>query len=93
MMNFVRPQIYFKRKEEIEKLEEDFRKDCETSVSEYLRKLVLLGYQSKRKEDAVSINTELKRLQRQTESLKQDLSLIKKCVFAMYEIIEKKDGE
>ena len=89
MMNFVRPQIYFKRKEEIEKLEEDFRKDCETSVSEYLRKLVLLGYQSKRKEDAVSISTELQRLQRQTESLKQ----IKKCVFAIYEIIEKKEGE
>ena len=93
MMNFVRPQIYFKKKEEIEKLEEDFRKDCETSVSEYLRKLVLLGYQSKRKEDAVSISTELRRLQRQMESLKQDLSLVKQCVFEMYKFLEKKEGE
>lgn len=93
MMNFVRPQIYFKRKEEIEKLKEDFRKDCETSLSEYLRKLVMLGYQSKRKEDSVSISAELRRLQRQMESLKQDLSLMKQCVFAMYEIIEKKEGE
>lgn len=92
-MNFVRPQIYFKRKEEIEKLKEDFRKDCETSLSEYLRKLVMLGYQSKRKEDSVSISAELRRLQRQMESLKQDLSLMKQCVFAMYEIIEKKEGE
>ena len=92
-MNFVRLQIYFKRKEEIEKLEEDFRKDCETSVSEYLRKLVMLGYQSKRKEDSVSISAELRRLQRQMESLKQDLSLMKQCVFEMYKCLEKKEGE
>ena len=53
----------------------------------------MLGYQSKRKEDAVSISAELKRLQRQTESLKQDLSLIKKCVFEMYKFLEKKEDE
>ena len=92
-MNFVRPQIYFTKKDEIEKLEEDFRKDDEKSVSEYLRKLVMLGYQSKRKEDPVSINAELRRLQRQMESLKQDLSLVKQCVFEMYKFLEKKEGE
>ena len=92
-MNFIRPQIYFTKKDEIEKLEEDFRKDGEKSVSEYLRKLVMLGYQSKRKEDFVSINAELRRLQRQMESLKQDLSLVKQCVFEMYKFLEKKEGE
>ena len=92
-MNFIRPQIYFTKKDEIEKLEEDFRKDDEKSVSEYLRELVMLGYQSKRKEDSVSINAELRRLQRQMESLKQDLSLVKKCVFEMYKFLEKKEGE
>lgn len=92
-MNFIRPQIYFTKKDEIEKLEEDFRKDSETSVSEYLRKLVILGYKSKRKEDPVSINAELRRLQRQMESLKQDLSLVKQCVFEMYKSLEKKEGE
>lgn len=92
-MNFIRPQIYFTKKDEIEKLEEDFRKDDEKSVSEYLRKLVILGYKSKRKEDPVSINAELRRLQRQMESLKQDLSLVKQCVFEMYKSLEKKEGE
>lgn len=92
-MNFIRPQIYFTKKDEIEKLEEDFRKDDEKSVSEYLRKLVMLGYWSKRKEDSVSINAELRRLQRQMESLKQDLSLVKKCVFEMYKFLEKKKSE
>lgn len=92
-MNFIRPQIYFTKKDEIEKLEEDFRKDDEKSVSEYLRKLVMLGYQSKRKEDSVSISAELRRLQRQMESLKQDLSLVKQCVFEMYKFLEKKEGE
>lgn len=92
-MNFIRPQIYFTKKDEIEKLEEDFRKDDEKSVSEYLRKLVMLGYQSKRKENPVSINAELRRLQRQMESLKQDLSLVKQCVFEMYKFLEKKEGE
>lgn len=92
-MNFIRPQIYFTKKDEIEKLEEDFRKDDEKSVSEYLRKLVMLGYQSKRKEDSVSISTELRRLQRQIESMKQDLSLVKQCVFEMYKFLEKKEGE
>lgn len=92
-MNFVRPQIYFTKKDEIEKLEEDFRKDDEKSVSEYLRKLVMLGYRSKRKEDPVSINAELRRLQRQMETLKQDLSLVKQCVFEMYKSLEKKKSE
>lgn len=92
-MNFIRPQIYFTKKDEIEKLEEDFWKDDEKSVSEYLRKLVMLGYQSKRKEDSVSISTELRRLQRQMESMKQDLSLVKQCVFEMYKFLEKKEGE
>ncbi len=92
-MNFIRPQIYFTKKDEIEKLEEDFRKDDEKSVSEYLRKLVMLGYWSKRKEDSVSINAELRRLQRQMESLKQDLSLVKKCVFEMYKSFEEKKSE
>lgn len=92
-VNFIRPQIYFTKKDEIEKLKEDFRKDGEKSVSEYLRKLVMLGYRSKRKEDSVSINAELRRLQRQTESLKQDLSLVKKCVFEMYKSLEKKKSE
>lgn len=92
-VNFVRPQIYFTKKDEIEKLEEDFRKDDEKSVSEYLRKLVMLGCQSKRKGDSASINAELRRLQRQMESLKQDLSLVKQCVFEMYKFLEKKEGE
>lgn len=92
MMNFVRPQIYFTKKDEIEKLEEDFRKDDEKSVSEYLRKLVILGYRSKRKEDSVFINAELRRLQRQMESLKQDLSLVKKCVFEMYKFLGEERG-
>ena len=92
-MNFIRPQIYCTKKDEIEKLEEDFRKDDEKSVSEYLRKLVMLGYWSKRKEDSVSINAELRRLQRQMESLKQDLSLVKKCVFEMYKSFEEKKSE
>ena len=92
-MNFIRPQIYFTKKDEIEKMKEDFRKDDEKSVSEYLRKLVMLGYQSKRKENPVSINAELRRLQRQMESLKQDLSLVKQCVFEMYKFLEKKEGE
>lgn len=92
-MNFIRPQIYFTKKDEIEKLEEDFRKYDEKSVSEYLRKLVMLGYWSKRKEDSVSINAELRRLQRQMESLKQDLSLVKKCVFEMYKSFEEKKSE
>lgn len=42
-VNLIRPQIYFAKKDEIEKLEDDFRKNKETSVSEYLRKLVMLG--------------------------------------------------
>lgn len=92
-VNFIRPQIYFTKKDEIEKLEEDFMKDDEKSVSEYLRKLVMLGYQSKRKEDSASINAELRRLQRQMESLKQDLSLVKQCVFEMYKFLEKKEVE
>ena len=45
------------------------------------------------KEDSVSINAELRRLQRQMESLKQDLSLVKKCVFEMYKSLEEKKSE
>lgn len=92
-MNFIRPQIYFTKKDEIEKLENDFRKSKEKSVSDYLRNLIMLGYQTKMKEDPVSINAELRRLQRQMESLKQDLSLVKQCVFEMYKFLEKKEGE
>lgn len=92
-MNFIRPQIYFTKKDEIEKLENDFRKSKEKSVSDYLRNLIMLGYQTKMKEDPVSINAELRRFQRQMESLKQDLSLMKQCVFEMYKSLEKEEGE
>ena len=92
-VNFIRPQIYFTKKDEIEKLEDDFRKSKEKSVSDYLRNLIMLGYQTKRKEDPVSINSELRRLRMEMESLKQDLSLIKQCVFAMYKPLEKKKSE
>lgn len=90
-MNFIRPQIYFTKKDEIEKLEDDFGKSKEKSVSDYLRNLIMLGYQTKIKEDSVSINSELRRLRMEMESLKQDLSLIKQCVFAMYKLLEKKE--
>lgn len=90
-MNFIRPQIYFAKKDEIEKLEDDFRKSKEKSVSDYLRNLIMLGYQTKLKEDSVSINSELRRLRMEMESLKQDLSLIKQCVFEMYKLLEKKE--
>lgn len=92
-MNFIRPQIYFTKKDEIEKLEDDFRKNKEKSVSDYLRNLIMLGYQTKMKEDSVSISSELRRLRMETESLKQDLSLIKQCVFAMHKSLEKKKSE
>ena len=92
-VNFIRPQIYFTKKDEIEKLEDDFGKSKEKSVSDYLRNLIMLGYQTKRKEDPVSINSELRRLRMEMESLKQDLSLIKQCVFAMYKPLEKKKSE
>ncbi|HBN00551.1 MAG TPA: hypothetical protein DD384_04960, partial [Firmicutes bacterium] len=72
-MNFIRPQIYFTKKDEIEKLKDDFRKNKEKSVSDYLRNLIMLGYQTKMKEDSVSISSELRRLRMETESLKQDL--------------------
>lgn len=88
-MNFIRPQIYFAKKDEIEKLENDFRKSKEKSVSDYLRNLIMLGYQTKMKEDSVSINSELRKLRLEMESLKQDLNLIKECVFAMYRLLEK----
>ena len=45
-VNFIRPQIYFTKKDEIEKLEDDFRKSKEKSVSDYLRNLIMLGYQT-----------------------------------------------
>lgn len=88
-MNFIRPQIYFTKKDEIEKLEDDFGKSKEKSVSDYLRNLIMLGYQTKMKEDSVSINSELRKLRLEMESLKQDLNLIKECVFAMYRLLEK----
>ena len=88
-MNFIRPQIYFTKKDEIEKLEDDFRKNKEKSVSDYLRNLIMLGYQTKMKEDPVSINSELRKLRLEMESLKQDLNLIKECGFAMYRLLEK----
>ena len=88
-MNFIRPQIYFTKKDEIEKLEDDFRKSTEKSVSDYLRNLIMLGYQTKMKEDSVSINSELRKLRMEMESSKQDLNLIKECVFAMYRLLEK----
>ena len=88
-VNFIRPQIYFAKKDEIEKLENDFRKSKEKSVSDYLRNLIMLGYQTKMKEDSVSINSELRKLRLEMESLKQDLNLIKECVFAMYRLLEK----
>lgn len=88
-MNFIRPQIYFTKKDEIEKLEDDFKKSKEKSVSDYLRNLIMLGYQTKMKEDSVSINSELRKLRLEMESLKQDLNLIKECVFAMYRLLEK----
>lgn len=87
-MNFIRPQIYFTKKDEIEKLEDDFRKSKEKSVSDYLRNLIMLGYQTKMKEDSVSINSELRKLRIEMESSKQDLNLIKECVFAMYKFLE-----
>lgn len=92
-MNFIRPQIYFTKKDEIEKLEDGFRKSKEKSVSDYLRNLILLGYQTKMKEDSVSINSELRKLRMEMESSKQDLNLIKECVFAMYKLLEKKGNE
>ena len=49
----------------------------------------MLGYQTKMKEDSVSINSELGRIRMEMESLKQDLNLIKECVFAMYRLLEK----
>lgn len=87
-VNLIRPQIYFTKKDEIEKLEDDFRKSKEKSVSDYLRNLIMLGYQTKMKEDSVSINSELRKLQMEMESSKQDLNLIKECVFAMYKFLE-----
>lgn len=90
-MNFIRPQIYFTKKNEIEKLEDDFRKSKEKSVSDYLRNLIMLGYQTKMKEDSVSINSELRKLRMEMESSKQNLNLIKECVFAMYKFLEKKE--
>ncbi len=87
-MNLIRPQIYFTKKDEIEKLEDDFRKSKEKSVSDYLRNLIMLGYQTKMKEDSVSINSELRKLRMEMESSKQDLNLIKECVFAMYKFLE-----
>ena len=88
-VNFIRPQIYFTKKDEIEKLEDDFGKGKEKSVSDYLRNLIMLGYQTKMKEDSVSINSELRKLRMEMESSKQDLNLIKECVFAMYRLLEK----
>ena len=61
-VNFIRPQIYFTKKDEIEKLEDDFRKSKEKSTSDYLKNLIMFGYQMKMKEDAVSINSELRSL-------------------------------
>lgn len=90
-MNFIRPQIYFTKKDEIEKLEDDFGKSKEKSVSDYLRNLIMLGYQTKMKEDSVSINSELRKLRMEMESSKQNLNLIKECVFAMYKFLEKKE--
>ena len=87
-VNLIRPQIYFTKKDEIEKLEDDFRKSKEKSVSDYLRNLIMLGYQTKMKEDSVSINSELRKLRMEMESSKQDLNLIKDCVFAMYKFLE-----
>lgn len=90
-VNFIRPQIYFTKKDEIEKLEDDFGKSKEKSVSDYLRNLIMLGYQTKMKEDSVSINSELRKLRMEMESSKQDLNLMKECVFAMYKFLEKKE--
>lgn len=87
-VNLIRPQIYFTKKDEIEKLEDDFRKSKEKSVSDYLRNLIMLGYQTKMKEDSVSINSELRKLRMEMKSSKQDLNLIKECVFAMYKFLE-----
>lgn len=87
-VNLIRPQIYFTKKDEIEKLEDDFRKSKEKSVSDYLRNLIMLGYQTKMKEDSVSINSELRKLRMEMESSKQDQNLIKECVFAMYKFLE-----
>lgn len=90
-VNFIRPQIYFTKKDEIEKLEDDFGKSKEKSVSDYLRNLIMLGYQTKMKENSVSINSELRKLRMEMESSKQNLNLIKECVFAMYKFLEKKE--
>ena len=87
-VNLIRPQIYFTKKDEIEKLEDYFRKSKEKSVSDYLRNLIMLEYQTKMKEDSVSINSELRKLRMEMESSKQDLNLIKECVFAMYKFLE-----
>lgn len=49
--NFYRPQIYFQRKEEIEALEEGFKKSKERSKSSYLHSLVLEGLGSLKKKE------------------------------------------
>ena len=88
-VNFIRPQIYFTKKDEIEKLEDDFGKSKAKSVSDYLRNLIMLGYQTKMKEDSVSINSELRRIRMEMESLKQDLHLTTACVSALYRPVDK----
>lgn len=45
------------------------------------------------KKDSVSINSELRKLRMEMEYSKQNLNLIKECVFVMYKLLEKKRSE
>lgn len=91
-MNFTRPQVYIKRKEDIKRLEDDFKKTGNDNLSEYFRELIMLGLDAKRREGSVPIANEIKKLRKNIDDINDSISFLKRCVYECYVLLERKEA-
>lgn len=89
-MNFTRPQVYIKRKEDIKRLEDDFKKTNSDNVSEYFRELIMLGLDVKNKEGTVSFINEIKKIRKDINAINGLLSFIKECAYECFVLLNRK---
>lgn len=89
-MNFTRPQVYIKKRDDIMRLEEDFKNTSNGNLSEYFRELIMLGLDAKNKEGSVSITNEIKKLRKDIDDINDLISFLKRCVYECYVLLERK---
>lgn len=89
-MNFTRPQVYIKRKNDIKRLEEDYSKNGSNNLSEYFRELIMLGLDAKNKEGSVSVAKEIKKTRKDIDAIKNSIEFIKRCVYECFVLLERK---